>query len=192
MSTIEKRIPRIDAKEYGGNQAWFSREIEQGDGCGVIAATNLFYHYRYPQGSAPKREEYLQVARELYVYLKPLHFWNLFSPVNSYGLPFFAKTLDRTRRYLFQHGVIREVEIFRGRKTTMELYIRRSLREEDPVLLLTMGIPGKSPFNNHYLLVTGMEEDRLIVSTWGQRQELSLKKLLKDAWRVRLGRLKER
>jgi hypothetical protein len=191
LSTIEQRIPRIDDNEYGGNQAWFSRQIEQGDGCGVIAATNLFYYYRYPEGSAPSKEEYLQTARELYKHLKPLHLWNPFSSVNSYGLPFFTRTLDRIRRFLFLRSIIREVDIFRGRKRTMELFIRRSLREGDPVLFLTIGHPKRSPYNNHYVLITGIEGDKLIVSTWGQRRELSLKRLVKDAWLVRLGRLKD-
>ncbi len=191
LSTVEQRIPRVDAKTYGGNQAWFEEEIQRGDGCGVIAAANLFYVYRHRSGSAPTREEYMLIAEEMYKYLKPLHLWNPLSPINSFGLPFFKTTFERIQRFLKLYDIACEVEIFKGMRRSIPFFIRRSLRREDPVLLFAIGLPKKSPYNNHYVLITAIQGDTLVVSSWGQRLELSLHQLLKDAWLIQLGRLKE-
>lgn len=192
MTTIEKRIPLVEGRFYGGNQAWFPRTTERGDGCGVMAAANLYYYYRFPQGSSPSVPEYMQTARQLYTALRPLHLWNPASPVNSWGLPFFRRTLRRMQEYFFRKGVIGRFVIHKGSKASAAGFIRESLGKGHPPILLLMGDPRKSPYNNHYLLVTGIdEEDTLIVSTWGQRQELPLGQLLSDAIIARLGRFQE-
>ena len=169
---------------YGGNQAWFSAPRMRGDGCGVIAGTNLFFYYK--KREKVSKGEYMQRAHLVYESLSPLHFFNPFSKVNSYGLPFFKRTMERVGRMIGKEPVILKGKNLYRAKT----FIRKNILQGHPVVLLIIFNRNIGPLSNHYVTITSFRDEgefRVGFSTWGRYEERNLAELLEGSFIVRMG-----
>lgn len=176
-------FPIIDGS-YGGNQAWFTHPREQGDGCGVVAAANLYFYYK--DRKQVTKHHFLSVAEDFYKELRPLHFYNPFSKVNSYGLPFFSLTMKRIGKKLQ-----RPVQIYRGKNEVLaKAFIKKNILRAQPVILLIIMNKNIGHFSNHYVTITSFREDEEFIlgfSSWGTYYERPLRVLLEGSLFFRLG-----
>lgn len=186
-----KNFPLIDNTYFGGNQAWMREKRHAAGGCGVIAAANLVHYYRGIE--TVSKDTYMVAVDSLYHWLSPLHLFNPFAPENTLGLPFFKQYMHRLAQYLEIFDIDREPELFRANSyLAAEEFIRRSISQADPVIVLLIGHRRLKLYNNHYMTITGFEEDGFLLqlSTWGAEEKLPLKELYFGATIFRLGRLK--
>lgn len=192
MGRIEQ-FPRIDNTYFGGNQVWMKEKKHAAGGCGVIAAANLVEYYR-GHGEVSK-DRYMVAVESLYHWLAPLHLYNPFAEENTYGLPFFRQYVQRLNRYLLSIGISRQPEFLKkpGYRAA-EDFVRRSIDESDPVILLVIGHRKLKRYNNHYMTITGYDETDFVihVSTWGVEETMPLREIYQQATIFRLARLKVR
>lgn len=160
---------------YGGNQAWFTKSLWAAGGCGVIAAANVFYYFKGPKEVS--KDDYMEVARALYYWLSPLHFYNPSSEENTYGMVSFTHWYRRCLEFFDLRGVHLEARrvLFMRKRALVE--IRKALYRGELPVLAVLGVPGVSPYGNHYMVVTGIEGDNILFSTWGQRRVVNFSEL---------------
>lgn len=171
---MEVKFPTIEGS-YGGNQAWFSKSLWAAGGCGVIASANLYSYFSDRQNMS--KDEYMQVATALYYWLSPLHFYNPSTTENTYGMISFTHWYRRTLEFLDLRGVHLQGrrKLFMRKRALVE--IRKALHRGELPVLAVLGVPGVSPYGNHYMVVSGIKGDVLIFSTWGQRREVKFSEL---------------
>ena len=186
------KFPVIDNTYFGGNQAWMKQKKHAAGGCGVIAAANLVEYYR--GNNQVSRDAYMVAVESLYHWLSPIHLYNPFARENTYGLPFFKQYVLRLARYLKIIGVERTPEFlnYHGYQAA-EDFIRRSIQQTDPVIMLIIGHRRLRRYNNHYMTITGYDEVGFTVyfSSWGVEESLPLREIYHGATIFRLARLKQ-
>lgn len=190
MKHIEN-FPRIDNTYFGGNQVWMKEKKHAAGGCGVIAAANLVEYYRgHKQVS---RSAYMVAVESLYHWLSPIHLYNPFARENTFGLPFFKQYVLRLSRYLKIIGLERRPEFLQYHSyQAAEAFIRQAMIDQDPVILLIIGHRKLKRYNNHYMTITGFDEENFVVhfSTWGVEENLPLTDIYQGATIFKLARLK--
>ena len=171
---MEINFPTIEGS-YGGNQSWFTKSLWAAGGCGVIATANLYYYFS--EQFSPGRNEYMEVATALYYWLSPFHFYNPSIEENTYGMISFTHWYRRTLEFLDLRGVhlsARRV-LFMRKRALVE--IKKALYRGEVPVLAVLGVPGVTPYGNHFMVVTGIKDQTIIFSTWGQRREVPFKEL---------------
>ncbi|WP_459129513.1 C39 family peptidase [Guggenheimella bovis] len=183
-------FPRVDNLYFGGNQSWFEEPRRKAGGCGVVAATNIVLYYM--GNFTPSKEQFVHVMNGLYRVLSPLHAFNPFIHENTYGLPCFTLVIHRLSKYLKALGQTKRFRVLkRGNLASFKAFIKESIDEKHPVLLLLLFHKKLKAYSNHYMTITGYEEGDtflLELSTWGQRITLNLEDILDGAGIIRMGR----
>ena len=158
---------------YGGDQRWFPRKRQQVTGCGAVAASNILAALAAARGSrwgplapdgAASRETFLSLMEDLYRRLRP-GLLGLWSP---------RKWTRTVLAWAQEHGVPLTARYcsFRESPETCRAFLASYLDRGLPVAALSLrtGLPHKAPYDWHWITVTGLEGDRMIFSSWGQRR----------------------
>lgn len=163
---MELHFPIVSGA-YGGNQAWFEKELWAAGGCGVIAAANLYYYFKGEL--VVDRADYMELATALYYWLRPLHFFNPSYSHDTYGLISAGLFRDRTLRFFRIRGLQLQARIHRFIKKRALGLIKEGLDRGELPLIMVQGIPKTNAYVNHFMVVTGYEGDSLYLSSWGRK-----------------------
>lgn len=165
-----------DGEAYGGNQHWCDTEVMKLRGCGAVAAANVILTL---QGKlCVEKEEYQQLVRELsrrYLWVIP-----------KIGLDGFSLQFGMNRYFRRMHMPYRTR--WGCRRKILWEEVRRMLDEGIPVII---AVGPNFPFfwkaekvrlysrgravlrvHDHYMTVTGMNEEWITVSSWGKCYEI--------------------
>lgn len=184
----------IDNRYYGGKQSWFNKSIDRSSGCGVVAATNIFayllkvddekYKYLY-SGNVNKitKDDFKINMNEVYKYITPIHIWNPFSKVNSWGVPTISYFTNGVKKYSQSKGT--KLRIYKkGTCTKYEnavKFIKSALDKKLPIAIITVLNSYYKLYTNHWMTITDLKEDKnkvvVTVSTWGEKKDLLFKEL---------------
>lgn len=171
---MEVNFPRVGGA-YGGKQAWFDNKTWAAGGCGVIAAANVYYYFRGEK--EVDKDLYMDLAQALYYWLRPIHFFNPIYKEDTYGLISSRLWRDRSLRFFRIRGLELEAKTHRYIKAGAFSLIKRALNQGQLPVIMVLGLPGTTRYNNHFMVVTGYEGENLIVSSWGRRIVIPFAKL---------------
>ncbi|NLY36215.1 MAG: hypothetical protein GX046_03145 [Tissierellia bacterium] len=169
-----KNFPDVQGS-YGGNQSWFEKSLWAAGGCGVIASSNIYYYFK--KENKIRKEDYMALARALYYWLKPLHFFNPQIKEDTYGIISPGLWTQRSLRFFRLRGLFLEAKVFRFIRKRALVEAKRALLKGQLPAIMVLGPPGSTPYVNHFMVITGFSGDRLIFSTWGKRMELEFDEL---------------
>lgn len=172
----------VDNIYYGGNQGWlndfmFTSKFWADRSCGVVAAANLA-SYKSEKLSLPSLYSYESRSKEDY----SKHIYDLYNFIRPafYGVPTIKKMVKGLKKFGESRGVRFEPIYFKGKWKLDKLidYIKRGLREDNPVLLLTWNTPLRD-LRNHWVTITGLirtKDDKyyIVTSNWGRMELYSL------------------
>ncbi|HML38992.1 MAG TPA: hypothetical protein PKA19_16480 [Bacillota bacterium] len=173
---------------YGGNQEWFSQNMQRRAGCGCTSGTNLaaYYAANHPEmaviydGNSRKfdQAEYIRAMEEMYTYMKP----------GMIGYPYVKKFGRQFVRFCREHGIEAEAKFCHGFHSEEEAidFVRESIDGGDPVALLILfhRASALKEDNWHWVTITGYAIDEndpghieIILSNCGERQIINAHQL---------------
>jgi hypothetical protein len=173
---------------YGGNQEWFSQDMQKKAGCGCTTGANLAAYYArcHPEmagiydGDCKKfdQSEYILAMEEMYTYMKP----------GLIGYPYVKKFARQFIRYCKEHGIEAEAEFCHGFQSGDEgfQFVKESIDSGNPVALLILFHRAHAlrEDNWHWVTITGYAEDEndpdaaeVILSNCGERQTIKAQQL---------------
>lgn len=171
-------------KSYGGNQGWFSGATVRGYGCGLIGASDILIYMGSKQGAYIKEsvyKDYVSALGKKYFPLLPkagISGWLLAIGLRrccgKYRLPYKVRWGVRKRK------ILSAIEEMLGRDIPVIL----SVGPNFPILWGRKGVGlyrcnGRGAYTKvqdiraHYVVVTGMMEGWLRISTWGKEYYLN-------------------
>lgn len=185
MIIRELNFPAVYNKDslvgYGGNQEWFSHNLQQKAGCGCTSGTNLaaYYASSHPgmagvyNGDCERfdQSEYIRAMEEMYTYMKP----------GLIGYPYVKKFARQFIRFCRKHGIEAEAKFCHGFQSRDEGFdfVKESIDGGNPVALLILFHRAHAlrEDNWHWVTITGYTEDddnpeaaEVILSNCGERQ----------------------
>lgn len=192
MIIRELDFPSVYHKEnlvgYGGNQEWFSQDMQKKAGCGCTAGANLaaYYARRHPEmagiydGDCEKfdQSEYIRAMEEMYPYMKP----------GLIGYPYVKKFARQFIRFCKEHGIEAEAKFCHGFQSGDEgfQFVKESIDSGNPIALLILFHRAHAlrEDNWHWVTITGyaeVENDpdtaEVILSNCGERQTVKAQQL---------------
>lgn len=166
---------------YGGSQEWYRKKWHAEAGCAATAASNLaaFYHIGISpilNASKPNTFDkgyFLRLMNLMFTYITP-HFL---------GFPNYRKFARKFLRYVKQHGKEAIAHLLGQWSTYEEVisFLKEALEHDNPVALLILTHQDKQFEENtwHWMTVTGIEENRIILSNYGQRESYAAEDLFR-------------
>jgi hypothetical protein len=173
---------------YGGNQEWFSRDMQRKAGCGCTSGTNLaaYYASNHPDmagiydGDSKmfSQAEYILAMEEMYTYMKP----------GLIGYPYVKKFGRQFVKFCREHGIDAEAKFCHGFHDMKEAFdfVKESIDGGNPVALLILfhRASALKEDNWHWVTITGYIEDeenigndQVILSNCGERQTVNAHQL---------------
>lgn len=183
---------------YGGNQEWFLESFQRLAGCGSVTGSNIAaiyamsnknLHSLYKSVEEKKEKEfreYLGLMQTMYQYMKP----------GFMGYPLIGRFAKDFKRYALDRGVkLRSEQLFLPKTKRQALdFILPALKEENPVAFLILRHPAYElrEDNWHWVTITGFdeEEEKLIWSNCGEREEIDWNMLFDDHKKYYVGIVK--
>jgi len=189
MSLPPKIIDKHGVASYGGSQMWLPDKMLLNSGCGVIAGLDAVM--RLKGEDSLDKEEYIRRFFDAKDYIRPLTIGKNRESRKIFGKEFFgsfgisaARFKKGVRRLASREGLKVRVRSFRFNWLKK---IPQYLASGDPLVMLIT-----APFNNvavvsptghrnmcgfHWVTITGLEGDTLMVSSWGWKCTMSVKEL---------------
>lgn len=180
------QVETVGGTALGGNQAWFRRRYLKRSACGVISAANVLL---YRKGKQKLLEaEYMDFAEHLWKYYLPV--------IPGFGMNGLTLSAGMNLYFLKNRLPYRAFWSLSGKK--MMSRIDEMLERDFPVILgigpnfpkfwgkETLKLYRRTPEGTsvaaaktraHFVTVTGREEDRLKISSWGKEYEIKTNEL---------------
>ncbi len=161
---------------YGGDQDWFLLKRQKLNGCGPIAITNSIIYILKMADEKLTKEEYIELATEIYIILNP-------SPI---GLLSFNKIIDRVLSLNKRFNINLGYRVIKFNNNYYEYleFIKSGLALDLPVLSLNLNFNFRKSFYWHWVSITGLFEDKdgvkISVSSWGRRYILDFNEYFKS------------
>lgn len=177
---------------YGGNQGWFSDKVMCGYGCGVIGGTDVLMYLMRKQAVYMS----LTFPCEEAEYQKYVGFWRkkYFPVLPKVGMSGWVLVLGLRRtfkKYMLSYkvrwGVKKDKLMYRMEEMLgADILIIISVGPNFPCFWRKKGVPlywknskrtyiKRQDIRVHYMVVTGIEGEKLRVSTWGKEYYLDWK-----------------
>ena len=177
-----------EAHYYGGSQEWYAQKWHSDAGCAATAASNLaaFYHLGIQpladtkQANTYSKADFRKLMDLMFGYMTP-HFL---------GFPNYRKFARRFVRFA-KHQNCEVVAHLLGKwKSSAEAitFINDGLNSGNPVALLVLTHQDKQFDENtwHWMTITGMEDDKVILSNYGHRESYSADNLFQSSRKNRV------
>lgn len=173
MAELYTPVRTPEGVAYGGDQRWFPDPLRREDGCGAVAACDLLAFLAARGGAyaplAPAGAGNIQIflpwMDQLYDWLSP----------GFFGCWSRRRWTRRVLDWAADRGVpLRARGLWAGApQAACEALIREGLERGSPVAALNLwkGVRRRYAYGWHWAVITDLRGDRLVLSTWGQRQE---------------------
>lgn len=191
MSQPPKIVDKFGIESYGGSQTWLPDKMLLNSGCGIIAGLDAILRLKGEERM--KREEYFERFFDAKDYIRPLTVGKNREARKLFGKEFlgsFGVTAARFKRGIkklaAKEGLNIRVKPFRFKWWKK---VPQYLKSGDPLIMLIT-----APFENvsiempagtkyklgfHWVTITDIDGDTLIVSSWGAKCKMSVSELRK-------------
>ena len=189
MSRPPKIVDKYGLESFGGSQMWLPDKMLLNSGCGIIAGLDCIMRLKGEESI--QKDEYINRFFDAKEYIRPITLGKNRDPRKLFGKEFlgsFGVSAGRFRRGIRKLGTkeglkVRVKPLWFKRWEKVPMYLEGG----DPLIMLfvspfkkiTVEEPSgyKSMCDYHWVTITGLEGDTLLVSSWGEKCKMSVKEL---------------